>query len=61
MQPIELRLNKASQNSQTFYTIDKVWAGVGNVTFGQRKFMTYLDATRWAKTEWPKVPLLRNP
>jgi hypothetical protein len=69
MHPIELRVNKwiegerAKRTSlfpKAYYTIDKVWPGVGNVSHGQRSFNTARDAAQWAKTEWPGVPLIRN-
>jgi hypothetical protein len=60
-QPIELRLNRKTQNGVEYYTIDKVWPGVGNVSFGQLKFATVRDATQWVKVEHPKVPLICNP
>lgn len=57
MKPTELRLHKHVANQQTFYTIDKLWHGVGNISFGQRRFMTLRDATDWATREWHGVPL----
>lgn len=60
MEPIELRLNKAKTPTGTYYTVDKVWPGVGNVTFGQRLFTTLRDATDWCKREWHGIPLIRN-
>ena len=60
MKPIELRLNKHRANGVTFYTVDKVWEGIGNVTFGQARFMTANDARRWCRTEYNGVPLLTN-
>jgi hypothetical protein len=62
MQPIELRVNRcpAERFSTVYYTVDKVWPGVGNVSFGQLKFIRYDEAVKWAKTEWPGVPLIRN-
>ena len=59
--PLELRITRHPNGGYTFYTVDKVWEGVGNVSFGQRKFMTLRDATTWCRTEWPGVPVLRNP
>lgn len=56
MKPIELRINKCDG----YYTVDKVWLGVGNVSFGSRRFMTWSDVTTWCRTEWPGVPVLRN-
>ena len=69
MQPIELRMNKWTEGErakrvslfpQTYYTVDKVWPGIGNVSYGQRSFATARDAIQWAKTEWPGIPLIRN-
>jgi hypothetical protein len=60
MQPIELRVNKAVQHGETYYTVDKVWPGLGNVSFGQLKFMYYRDARKWAEVEWPGIPLIRS-
>lgn len=60
MQPIELRVNLRKTPAGVFYTVDKVWPGPGNVSFGQRKFSTFHEARQWAKLEWPKVPLLRS-
>lgn len=58
--PIELRVNKHPNGGHTFYTVDKVYEGVDNVTFGQHKFMTRRDVTNYCKTEWPGVPVLNN-
>lgn len=56
MKPIELRINKRDG----YYTVDKVWQGVGNVSFGSRRFMTWSDVITWCRTEWPGVPILSN-
>ena len=58
--PIELRINKHPNGGYTFYTVDKVYPGIANVVFGQRKFMTYKDVQAYCATGWPKVPLLKN-
>jgi hypothetical protein len=58
VKPIELRLVKHKTNGHTFYTVNKIWAGVGNISFGQRRFMTCRDATDWACREWYGVPLM---
>jgi hypothetical protein len=58
--PIELRVNKHPNGGYTYYTVDKVFPGVGNVAFGQRKFMTYKDVQNWARTEYDTVPVLHN-
>jgi hypothetical protein len=61
MKPIELRINKHPERvGVVSYTVDKVWPGIGNVSFGQHKFITYAEAVQWAKREWPNVPLIRN-
>lgn len=60
MQPIELRLNKFTVNKQTFYTVDKVWPGICNISYGLHKFMTYRDAATWAKREWFGIPFIRS-
>jgi len=69
MQPTELRLNKwtegerakpASLWPKTYYTIDKVWSGIGNVSYGSRIFYTAKEAVQWARTEWPGIPLIRS-
>ena len=62
MHMIELRLNRhpAGRYQVVYYTIDKVWPGIGNITYGQCQFLSYHEAAQWAKTEWPKVPLIRN-
>ena len=62
MQPIELRVNShpTGRFGVVHYTIDKVWPGIGNVSFGQRVFIRYDEAVKWAKTEWPGIPLIRN-
>lgn len=60
VRPIELRIDKKVQNGIVYYTVDKVYPGVGNVAFGQRKFATLRDASAWCRQEWPNVPVLRN-
>lgn len=60
MTPIELRINKRTQNGQTYYTVDKVYPGIANVVYGQRKFATYSDVLTYCRTEWSGVPVLRN-
>ena len=61
MQPIELRVNRHPERiGVVFYTIDKVWPGIGNVSFGQLKFIRYDEAVKWAKAEWPGIPLIRS-
>lgn len=60
LKPIELRVNKHPNGGYTFYTVDKVYPGVGNVAFGQRKFMTARDVSAWCKLEYPGVPVIRN-
>jgi hypothetical protein len=54
MKPIELRINKCPG----FYTVDKVWPGIMNVTYGQRKFANLRDARAWCKLEWHGVPVI---
>lgn len=58
--PIELRVNKHPNGGYTYYTVDKVYEGVGNVVFGQLKFMTRLDVTNYCNREWHGVPVLNN-
>jgi hypothetical protein len=60
MTPIELRLNRHPNGGYTFFTIDRVWPGIGNVTFGGRRFLTSTDARKWARAEYPGVPLIPN-
>lgn len=60
MKPIELRINKVHTNGQVIYTVDRVWPGVGNVSFGNRRFSSRSDAVTWCKTEWPGVPILNS-
>jgi len=69
MQPIELRINtwiegerakRVSLFPRTYYTIDKVWPGIGNVSYVQRTFIRYDEARAWAKREWPGIPVIRN-
>lgn len=60
MKPIELRIYKYPNGGHTYYVVDKVWPGVGNVGFGRHKFMTAKDAVKWCKQEWHGVPVLRN-
>lgn len=58
---IELRIVTHPNGGYRFYTVNKVFEGVGNVAYGQRKFMTYQDVTAWCKQEYPGVPVLRDP
>jgi hypothetical protein len=62
MTPIELRVNRhpSERFSTVYYTVDKVWPGVGSVSFGQLKFIRYDEVVEWAKREWPGVPLIRG-
>lgn len=60
LQPIELRINKHPNGGYVYYTVDKVYPGIGNVTFGQHKFMTWTDVTAWCNREYPGIPKIRN-
>ena len=58
LKPIELRIVKHSNGGYVYYTVNKVWEGIGNVTFGGHKFMTLTDVINWCKMEYPHVPRL---
>lgn len=58
--PIELRVNKHPNGGYTYYTVDKVYPGVGNVVFGQHKLMTRSDVAAYCRREWPGVPVINN-
>ena len=54
--PIELRIYKEQQH----YVVQKVFPGIGNVSFSAHKHMTYSDAVAWCKQEYPTVPRIRG-
>jgi hypothetical protein len=58
--PIELRVNKHPNGGYTYYTVDKVYEGVGNVSYGQRKFMTRKDVSTYCSQEWTGVPVINS-
>lgn len=61
MTPIELRIVTHPNGGYKFYTVNIVWEGIGNVTFGGRKFMLYRDAVQYCKTEFKVgTPILRD-
>lgn len=60
MQPIELRLRKATTSDGTRYAFLKVWPGVGNTSYGMQQFKAYRDALAWARQTWPKIPVIRD-
>lgn len=54
--PIELRIVKHLNGGYVYYTVTKVFEGVGNVVFSQHKHMLRTDAVDWCKREYPTVP-----
>jgi hypothetical protein len=54
--PIELRITRHPNGGYTFYTVLKVFEGIGNTAHVGTKFMTRSDATAWCKREYPAAP-----
>ena len=54
--PIELRITKHLNGGYTYYTVLKVFEGIGNTANVQAKFWTKADVTAWCKREYPNVP-----
>ena len=56
MKPIELRITRHPNGGYTYYTILKVFEGVGNTSNVNSKFMTRKDAVDWCKREYDSIP-----
>ena len=54
--PIELRITRHPNGGYTYYTVLKVYPGVGNTAQSRHKHMTKSDATAWCEREYPGVP-----
>lgn len=56
MKLIELRIRKVFDG----YVVDRVYEGVGNVTYGTDRYLKYAEAVSWCRTVCPGVPVLRS-
>lgn len=56
--PLELRITCHPNGGYTFYTVVKVYPGVGNTANVGQKFMTREDVINWCKREYDGVPRL---
>ena len=54
--PIELRIQKHLNGGFTFYTVKKVFEGIGNTADVGHKFMTNKDCIDWCNREYAGVP-----
>ena len=57
---IEIRIQKHLNGGYHFYTVQKVFEGLGNTADVRHKFMTMPDCAAWLKIEYPEVPVIHE-
>ena len=57
VETIELRITRLATG---YYIVTKVYPGIANIVYVQRKFASFADTTKWCKTEYPNVPRIRD-